>query len=88
VYDEAFDSGWQVAGASAHLRTALGTNVFVTATQPRHVPDVEFAYARDYHIAYFVGAMALSLGLAMGLTLLFGARGEERVLAGGAATTP
>jgi hypothetical protein len=88
VYDQAFDSGWQVAGATAHLRTALGTNVFVTAAPQQSAPEVAFAYARDYHMAYFVGAMALALGLAMGLTLLLGARGQRCVLAGGGVEAP
>jgi hypothetical protein len=39
-------------------------------------------------MAYFVGAMALALGLAMGLTLLLGARGQRCVLAGGGVEAP
>jgi len=82
AYDQGFDAGWQVDGAVAHFPSALGTNVFVMAA-PRSQPAApRFAYARDFHVAYFLGAMALSLGLAFVLALMLGVEGRGRALAG------
>lgn len=67
VWNETYDRGWLVGGATAHLVSALGTNIFVL---PSASPDArpDFAYSRAYRVAFAFGTLVLLATLACGLS--------------------
>ncbi|MEO9097229.1 MAG: hypothetical protein ABI346_03555 [Candidatus Baltobacteraceae bacterium] len=64
VAPEAFDDGWQSLPGASHLSTALGTNAFVLERTVREAPDIFFAYAPWYRLAFVLGTLVLAFALA------------------------
>jgi hypothetical protein len=79
VLNATFDRGWQVDGATAHLPTALGTNVFATPSDSGAAePRARFSFSTGYHVAFAIGTLALALALLAGLALLLDGDGGRR----------
>jgi hypothetical protein len=63
VWNQTYDRGWRVDGATAHLASALGTNVFVLPRAPAG-PEAHLAYAGQYRVAFAFGTLVLLASLA------------------------
>jgi hypothetical protein len=63
VLNVAYGSNWRIAGAQAHLKTSLGTNVWMLPSAHAGV-DIENAQSTPFRLAFSIGLLTIVGGLA------------------------
>jgi hypothetical protein len=62
LWNWGYSDGWRVPGATEHLRSAIGTNIFVLRGAER-LPSVVFERTTMFHSAYLAGITVCLIGL-------------------------